>query len=71
MGQPMADRYSVPQAAHSELYAGERCNLTDVRSSEPHRDAQAIRIGNTIVVTADVTVTYVYQAYEDDNETDE
>lgn len=58
-------RIPVALAARSALQTGEACRLLSAASSEPLEDAQAARVGDTIVVTAVVTATYVYQVYTD------
>jgi hypothetical protein len=55
----------VAQAAWGQLAGWEACTLLSAASSEPLRDAQAVRVGDTIIVTADITATYVYQVHPD------
>jgi hypothetical protein len=61
-------RVAVPQAAHDALDAGEACTLASVATSEPLRSAQAVRTGRTIIVTAEITATYIYQVHDADDQ---
>lgn len=71
MADPTAHVIAVVQAAHDALETGESCRLLSAASSEPRRDAQATRVGDTVIVTAEVTVTYVYQVYREPREGDD
>lgn len=58
---------TAPEAAVERVRAHEVANLQRVSTSQPLADAEAVRMGDLVMVTTTVEVTYVYEITEEDH----